>query len=294
MRTRKQTTNFRLMSPRHYLYPLNPKAKQNYYLKDDRGNSFPTSVEGFFDCFADRSSAEWGIYQGIHDLRAKDYIWVHFALPVSAIMAVGRVRDVPHFSKKLDQHAIWIDWDWKLTKRLQENPIPYSAHHQRAPVSVRVANPKTQRVIEKWMKGAPIRRTSTVLKPVKFKQVVIEQRQGQAGFRQALMIAYNYKCAVTGCDVRDTLQAAHIVPVSNSGQHHLQNGLLLRADIHNLFDRGLLTIDNQFKVHLHSSISSSLTYKALHGKKLAVIPSTKEFKPSTKFLAQHRKSHGTN
>ena len=99
-------------------------------------------------CFADGSSAEWGIYQGINDLRAKDYIWVHFALPVSAIMAVGRVRDVPHFSKKLDKHAIWIDWDWKLTKRLQENPIPYSAHHQTVPVSVREANLKTQNVID--------------------------------------------------------------------------------------------------------------------------------------------------
>ena len=280
------------MSPRHYLYPLNPKAKQNYDLKDDRGNSFPTSVAGFFDCFADESSAEWGIYQGIHDLRAKDYIWVHFALPVSAIMAVGRVRDVPHFSKKLDKHAIWIDWDWKLTKRLQENPIPYSAHHQTVPVSVREANLKTQNVIEKWMKSSSVRRKSPTLKPVKFKKVSIQQRQGQAEFRQALMIAYNYKCAVTGCDVRDTLQAAHIVPVSNSGQHHLQNGLLLRADIHNLFDRGLLTIDNQFKVSLHSSIRSSLTYKALHGKKLVVVPSIEGLKPSLKYLAQHRKSHG--
>jgi hypothetical protein len=282
------------MSPRHYLYPLNPKAKQNYNLKDDRGNSFPTSVAGFFDCFADESSAEWGIHQGIHDLRAKDYIWVHFALPVSAIMAVGRVRDVPHFSKKLDKHAIWIDWDWKLTKRLQENPIPYSAHRQTVPVSVREANPKTQNVIEKWMKSASVRRMSPTFKPVKFKKVSIQQRQGQAEFRQALMIAYNYKCAVTGCDVRDTLQAAHIVPVSDNGEHHIQNGLLLRADIHNLFDRGLLTIDNQYKVRLHPSIMSSLTYKALHGEKLAVIPSTKEFKPSLKLLALHRKSHETS
>jgi hypothetical protein len=282
------------MSPRHYLYPLNPKAKQNYNLRDDRNNSFPTSVAGFFDCFADGSSAEWGIYQGINDLKAKDFIWVHFALPVSAIMAVGRVRDVPHFSKKLDKQAIFIDWDWKLTKRLQENPIPYSAHRQTVPVSVREANPQTQNVIETWMKKASVRPTFPALNPIKFKQVSIQQRQGQAEFRQALMIAYNYKCAVTGCDVRDTLQAAHIVPVSNSGQHHLQNGLLLRADIHNLFDRGLLTIDNQLKVHIHSSIRSSLTYKALHGKKLAVVPSTKVFKPSLKLLAQHRKSHKSN
>ena len=282
------------MSPRHYLYPLNPKSTQGYHFEDNRGNQYPTSVEGFFDCFADGSSAEWGIYQGINDLKAKDFIWVHFALPVSAIMAVGRVRDIPHFNKKWDRYAIWIDWDWKLTKKLQENPIPFSSHQQAIPVSVREANPKTQNVIGKWMKGSSIRTATTASKPVKFKQVLVEQRQGQSEFRHSQMVAYNYKCAVTGCDVRDTLQAAHIVPVSNNGQHHVQNGLLLRADIHNLFDRGLLTIDAQYKVRLHTSIRSSLIYKTLHGKKLVVVPSPKEQKPSLKLLAQHRKFHLSN
>ena len=105
------------------------------------------------------------------------------------------------------------------------------------------------------------------------------------------MVAYDYKCAVTGCDVRDTLQAAHIVPVSNSGQHHVHNGLLLRADIHNLFDRGLLTIDNKYIVRLDSSIHDSKIYKPLHGKKLVVVPTSKKYKPSLKYLEQHRKFH---
>jgi hypothetical protein len=279
------------LSPRHFLYPLNPKAKRKYHLEDNRGNPFPTSVEGFFDCYANGGAAEWRIHQGVNDLKAKDYIWVHFALPVSAIMAVGRVRKVPHFNKKWNSYAIWIDWDWKRTKQLQENPIPYAAHRQTVQVSVCEANLKTQNVIDRWMQGSLIGRTPRALKPIKFKRVLVEQRQGQADFRQALMVAYDYKCAVTGCDVRDTLQAAHIVPVSNSGQHHVHNGLLLRADIHNLFDRGLLTIDKKYIVRLDSSIHDSKTYKSLHGKKLVVVPTSKKYKPSLKHLEQHRKFH---
>lgn len=279
------------MARRHYMYPLNPKSSQEYWFEDDRGNHYPTSVEGFFDCYANQPAGEWGIFHGVNTLKKGDYIWVHFAHPVSAIMAVGRVRDIPHFKKAWDKYAIWIDWDWKLTKRLQSEPIPYSAHRQTAPVSVREANATTLKVIDKWLRGTPIRGATTKHQPVKFKEVVIEQRQGQSAFRQALMMAYDYQCAVTGCDVRDTLQAAHIVPVSATGQHHVQNGLLLRADIHNLFDRGLLTIDDKYTVSLHPSIRSSVIYKSLHGKKLAVIPREVANKPSLKFLAKHRKAH---
>lgn len=280
------------MRPRHYLYPLNPKS--GYQFEDDRGNFYPTSVEGFFDCFAAGGSAEWGIYRGIRNLKAKDFIWVHFAFPVSAILAVGRVRDVPHLNENLERHAVWIDWDQKLTKRLQVKPIHFSTHQQVVPVAVREATPKTQKVIDKWMRGSSIGRPSFNLKPIKFKKVLIEQRLGQSEFRHSLMVAYGYRCAVTSCDVKDTLQAAHIVPVSNSGQHQVNNGLLLRADIHNLFDRGLLTIDDRYVVKLHLSVRSSPTYKSFHGKKLAIVPVSKKHKPSLKLLAQHRRIHFSN
>lgn len=279
------------MNPRHYLYPLNPKASQEYYFEDDRGNRYPTSVEGFFDCYANEPFAHWGIYHGANDLQVDDYIWVHFALPTSAIMAVGRVKNVSKHKDDSGRFTLSIKWDWKLTKRLQLNPIPYAAHLQRVPVSVREANSTTAKVIDKWLQGKRISSPAKRPVPVSFKQVVVEQRQGQSGFRQSLMIAYDYRCAVTGCDVRDTLQAAHIVPVTANGRHHVQNGILLRADIHNLFDRGLLTIDNKYRVILHPSVRSSTIYKSLHGKKLLVVPALKTLRPSIKLLAQHQKSH---
>ena len=69
-------------------------------------------------------------------------------------------------------------------------------------------------------------------------------RPGQQAFRQALLEAYEGRCVVTGCDVAAALEAAHIVP--HTGQPELdtlENGLLLRRDLHSLFDALLWTID---------------------------------------------------
>ncbi|HEY3155369.1 MAG TPA: HNH endonuclease [Candidatus Eisenbacteria bacterium] len=72
---------------------------------------------------------------------------------------------------------------------------------------------------------------------------MIVLRQGQQGFRRALLLAYQGRCAITGCDGVQALEAAHIVPYRGLVTNHPTNGLLLRADIHNLFDLGLLAID---------------------------------------------------
>jgi predicted restriction endonuclease len=67
-------------------------------------------------------------------------------------------------------------------------------------------------------------------------------RQGQRAFREQLLAAYRQSCAVTGCDVVETLEAAHIVAYRGPDTNHVTNGLLLRADIHTLFDLGLLAV----------------------------------------------------
>jgi len=72
---------------------------------------------------------------------------------------------------------------------------------------------------------------------------MVVRRQGQPGFRSALLSAYGGRCAITGCDVVDVLEAAHIYPYRNETTNHPSNGLLLRADIHTLFDLYLLAVD---------------------------------------------------
>lgn len=71
----------------------------------------------------------------------------------------------------------------------------------------------------------------------------VTQRPGQGRFRDALLETYDRRCALTGADHEITLQAAHIVPVQDGGTDEVSNGLLLRADVHLLFDACLLAFD---------------------------------------------------
>lgn len=82
----------------------------------------------------------------------------------------------------------------------------------------------------------------------------IVRRQGQPKFRKALLAAYAGKCAVTGCDVGAVLEAAHIAPYLGTDSNAIQNGLLLRADIHTLFDLGQLKITPDREIQLHESL----------------------------------------
>ena len=71
----------------------------------------------------------------------------------------------------------------------------------------------------------------------------IVQREGQPAFRQALLKAYGGACAISGCTIEALLEAAHIVPYRGSHTNVVENGLLLRADLHKMFDLHLFRID---------------------------------------------------
>src|SRR5262249_37666249 len=78
--------------------------------------------------------------------------------------------------------------------------------------------------------------------------VLVMPRLGQGSFRVLVTDAYNRRCAMTGEKTLPVLEAAHIRPYSNGGKHELPNGLLLRSDLHRLFDKGYLTVDPDDKV----------------------------------------------
>jgi len=73
----------------------------------------------------------------------------------------------------------------------------------------------------------------------------IVRRRGQPAFRNSLLLAYGHRCAVSDCDVAEVLEAAHIKPYRGPHTNAVVNGLLLRADLHTLFDLGLMAIDPQ-------------------------------------------------
>ena len=73
--------------------------------------------------------------------------------------------------------------------------------------------------------------------------IPVRPRLGQGAFRVLVTDAYERRCAITRERTLPVLEAAHIMPYSAGGQHELTNGLLLRSDLHRLFDLGYLTID---------------------------------------------------
>lgn len=77
-------------------------------------------------------------------------------------------------------------------------------------------------------------------------------RVGQAAFKALVQEAYGRRCAVTGSKIVPVLQAAHIRPVTDHGENRIDNGLLLRSDVHALFDRGYLGIHPHKKTLLVS------------------------------------------
>ncbi|MCX8512205.1 MAG: HNH endonuclease [Chthoniobacteraceae bacterium] len=69
-------------------------------------------------------------------------------------------------------------------------------------------------------------------------------RRGQSRFRKALLTLYSNQCAFTGVREDRVLEACHVLPHAETGNNQLDNGLILRADIHTLFDLGLATVAN--------------------------------------------------
>jgi hypothetical protein len=114
----------------------------------------------------------------------------------------------------------------------------------------------------------------------------IIQRQGQSKFRSELLKAYGGQCAITDCDAEAALEAAHIFPYLGTDTNHVKNGLLLRADIHTLFDLYLISIDPDTSKVVVSSTLLNTSYKELNGKSLKP-PQDYAASPSPQALARH-------
>jgi len=115
----------------------------------------------------------------------------------------------------------------------------------------------------------------------------IVQRQGQREFRAALLEAYGSKCAMTGCGVVDVLEAAHIHRYMGKGTNIVANGLLLRADVHTLFDLYLVAVDvSTMRICVAPTLAGSI-YADLIGRLLAS-PTTKRCAVDRKQLEGHR------
>jgi HNH endonuclease len=115
-------------------------------------------------------------------------------------------------------------------------------------------------------------------------------RLGQGTFRVAVTDAYRRRCAVWGGKVLPALDAAHIKPYALGGTHDVSNGLLLRRDIHSLFDSGYVTVDEQYRFVVSERVKSEFNngeeYRRLHGARLG-LPDVALNRPDPQLLHWH-------
>lgn len=119
---------------------------------------------------------------------------------------------------------------------------------------------------------------------------LVRRRLGQGAFRVLVTDLYGRRCAVTGERTLPVLEAAHILPVSKGGIHRPDNGLLLRSDIHKLFDLGYVTISEQgqFRVssRLRSEWQNGRVYYNLTERAVA-FPKDPSHRPNREWLQRH-------
>jgi putative restriction endonuclease len=154
---------------------------------------------------------------------------------------------------------------------------------------------KIELLIQKYLSAAPIEKENqlTVEEPQTQygKSVLVKLRLGQGAFRVLVTDAYSRKCAISGERTLPVLEAAHIKPYAKSGRHLISNALLLRSDIHKLFDTGYLTITPDFKVEVSARIKAEFEngkeYYRFHGADLFNLPVSLINKPEKEFVEWH-------
>ena len=122
---------------------------------------------------------------------------------------------------------------------------------------------------------------------------LVPPRLGQGAFRFAVTDTYQRRCAVTRERTLPALDAAHIFPYHLGGGHEVSNGLLLRRDIHSLFDAGYVTVtpswDFEVSRAIRDEFENGRDYYALHGTRIR-IPDQPNLRPDSNALAWHNEN----
>jgi putative restriction endonuclease len=123
--------------------------------------------------------------------------------------------------------------------------------------------------------------------------VLVTPRLGQGAFRVAITDLYQRQCALTGGKVLPALDAAHIRPYAEGGTHTKSNGILLRKDIHSVFDAGYATIDAGYHFIVSDKVrdvfNNGEEYRRLHGT-LVRVPDNPIERPDSSALQWHNEN----
>lgn len=123
------------------------------------------------------------------------------------------------------------------------------------------------------------------------KEQIILPRIGQGAFRIIVTETYHRRCSITGEKTLPVLEAAHVKPFADEGPNIKQNGLLLRSDVHKLFDKGYITVNDDMKIEvskrLNQDYGNGKVYYDYHGKELINLPDDKSDYPQRDYIRWH-------
>jgi ribosomal protein L37AE/L43A len=122
------------------------------------------------------------------------------------------------------------------------------------------------------------------------RQATVRVRVGQAAFRKRLLDEQGQSCAFTGPAPGAALEAAHLYSYADAGEHHARGGLLLRRDLHRLFDLGLIAVDPRTALlDVSGELAAYPEYARLQGRPLGIKPTPDHLG----WLARHWNMHRT-
>lgn len=274
----------------YWFYPVSPSSGFSLLLAS--GEHVPVTAQALWDDIGkDHLAADaWQLSQGYKSMRAGDLVWIYESSPRREVVAVGRARNVYQGG-----NGWYVDllWDPDATADLERHPIPLS--ELEAPVqSVRRASAVEFAVLKARLLGDTDPASGSSWEPTSEQdarervQTDIVRRRGQQQFREALLAAYDRQCAVTGCTAVPALEAAHILPYRGEHTNRVANGLLLRADIHTLFDLDLIGVNPDGRLLVSSQLGAT-EYERLRGSRVHM-PKREEDRPDGRLLAERLKS----
>jgi HNH endonuclease len=278
----------------NWLYPVNPAS--DYYLLDVKaGKRSRVTAENLWQSIERQpdEADSWYLSRGYRTLKPDDLVWIYVA-GRQEICALGQVAQI-------EQHraGTWhaqVLWNQEATKALEATPIPRS-EFQQIPRSPCRAAAGTSKFLDHWLVAHSIEYTDPSDGGVPESDedarrralALIVRRRGQTAFRHALLDNYGGRCAATEENAAEVLEAAHIDPYRGAQSNIASNGILLRSDIHTLFDLNLIGVDESRKWVVSPRLAGT-SYASLAGRPLR--EPTKS-RPGAVRLARHLKQLAT-
>ncbi len=190
----------------------------------------------------------------------------------------------------LTEPFFWDDADWIDAPPDWPSNIPRKTYNTEDPIGRRL----WEQVQDRLSRQAARREDAFVADEMARygSPQLVEPRLGQGAFRVLVTDIYSRRCAVTGERTLPALDAAHIRPYRSGGSHVTTNGLLLRKDIHSLFDAGYVTVTPDYRFQVSDSIEvefgNGREYYALRGREI-IVPRSRAQRPDRDALDWHNR-----